>query len=93
MGCDWYTKGDKDPPPSPRPAHDALDYNKYLACVKGWLPDRTKERRVKWATVMLNRYPQPEDWYRVRFSDEVHFGYGPEGQLRITRKPGTLKTS
>lgn len=20
-GCDWYTKGDQDPPPSPRPAH------------------------------------------------------------------------
>lgn len=20
-GCDWYTDGDKDPPPSPRPAH------------------------------------------------------------------------
>lgn len=30
---------------------------------------------------MLDRYPQPEDWYRVRFSDEAHFGYGPEGQL------------
>ena len=22
---------------------DALDYNKYLACLKGWLPDRAKE--------------------------------------------------
>lgn len=31
------------------------------------------------------------DWHRVRFSDEVHFGYGPEGQLRIIRKPGTRK--
>ena len=38
---------------------------------------------------MLERYPEEEDWYRVRFSDEVHFGYGPEGQLRIIRKPGT----
>ena len=70
---------------------DALDYNKYLACVKGWLPDRAKEQRVEWATVMFNRYSQPEDWYRVRFSDEVHFGYGLEGQLRIIRKPGTRK--
>ncbi len=58
---------------------DALDYNKYLACVKGWLPDRAKDRRVEWAPVMLDRYPQPEDWYRVRFSDELHFGYAPEG--------------
>lgn len=59
--------------------------------MKGWLPDRAKERRVEWATVMLDRYPQPKDWHRVRFNDEVHFGYGPEGQLRIIRKPGTRK--
>lgn len=59
--------------------------------MKGWLPDRAKERRVEWATVMLDRYPQPKDWHRVRFSDEVHFGYGPEGQLRIIRKPGSRK--
>lgn len=70
---------------------DALDYNKYLACVKGWLFDRAKERRVEWATTMINRYPQPKDWYQVRFSDEVHFSYGPEGQLRIIQKPGTWK--
>lgn len=37
---------------------------------------------------MKERYPKPEDWYRVRFSDEVHFGYGPQGKLRIIRKPG-----
>lgn len=38
---------------------------------------------------MLRRHPDPEDWDRVRFSDEVHFGYGPEGQLHIIRQPGT----
>lgn len=26
--------------------------------MKGWLPDRAKERKVEWATVMLHRYPQ-----------------------------------
>ncbi|KAF1971708.1 hypothetical protein BU23DRAFT_645480 [Bimuria novae-zelandiae CBS 107.79] len=26
---------------------------------------------------MIDRYPEPEDWYRVRFSDEVHWGVGP----------------
>ena len=36
---------------------------------------------------MLERYPEPEDWDRVRFSDEVHFGWGPQHQLRIIRKP------
>ena len=37
---------------------------------------------------MLARYPNPEDWDRVRFSDEVHFGWGPQHHLRIIRKPG-----
>jgi hypothetical protein len=37
---------------------------------------------------MLERYPEPDDWKRVRFSDEVHFGYGPQHRLYIIRKPG-----
>lgn len=36
---------------------------------------------------MQGRYPRPEDWYRVRFIDEVHFGYGPQAKLRSIRKP------
>ncbi len=67
----------------------ALNYHKCLACVKGWLAEPSAERRVEWATVMLSKYPKKEDWFRVRFSDEVHFGYGPEGQLHIIRQPGT----
>ena len=38
--------------------------------------------------MMKKRYTKPKDWYRVRFSDEVHFGYGPQGKLRIICKPG-----
>ena len=37
---------------------------------------------------MLARYPHPEDWDRVRFSDEVRFGWGLQYELRIVRKPG-----
>lgn len=37
---------------------------------------------------MKAQYPRPEDWYRVCFSDEVHFGYSPQAKLRIIRKPG-----
>ena len=37
---------------------------------------------------MLNNYPEKEDWYRVRFSDEVHFGCSSKGKLPIIRKPG-----
>lgn len=67
---------------------DALDYGKHLACMKGWLSESAKKRSVEWATFMKARYHKPEDRYRVRFSDEVHFGYGSEGQLQIIRKPG-----
>ena len=37
---------------------------------------------------MLEERPNKEDWYDVRFSDEVYFGYSPTGTLRIIRKPG-----
>ena len=57
----------------------ALNYEKFLACVKGWLADPPMERRVEFAHMMLTRYPKPEQWDRVRFSDEIHFGYWPEG--------------
>lgn len=55
----------------------------------GWLSDHAKAHRQEWATVTYKKYPKHEDWHRVPFSDEVHFGYGPEGQLRIIRRPAT----
>lgn len=54
-----------------------MDYRKCVACKKGW---KTARDRKAWAAVMKGRYPRPEDWYRVRFSDEVHFGYGPQAK-------------
>ena len=47
----------------------ALDYEKCLACVKGWLDETPMERRIEYASVMKARYPKSEDLYRVRFSD------------------------
>jgi hypothetical protein len=37
---------------------------------------------------MLERYPRPEDWHHVRFSNKVHFGWGPQGKILIIRKTG-----
>ena len=37
---------------------------------------------------MKERYLRLEYWHHVRFSDEVHFEYGPLDKLRIIRKPG-----
>ncbi len=39
--------------------------------------------------MMFKKYLKPEDWHRVRFSDEVHFGYRLEGQLQIIQRPDT----
>ena len=66
----------------------ALDYHKCLAYLKGWLDDKMMAKRVEYAEIMLSRYPLKEQWKRVRFSDELHSGFGPQGQLHIIRKPG-----
>jgi hypothetical protein len=59
-----------------------------LACRKGFVSDDLAKRRKKWAKDMLEKYPDPTDWYHVRFSDEIHFSFGPQGRLMILRKPG-----
>lgn len=65
-----------------------MGYRKCIACTKSWTAPATAERRIAYAREMLQKYPTPEHWKHVRFSDEVHFGWGPRGKLRIIRKPG-----
>ncbi len=69
-------------------AMGTMNYHKCIACMKGWVSPSTATKRVEYAVIMLERYPEKEDWWPVRFSDEVHFEYGPQGKLRIIRKPG-----
>ena len=65
--------------------HD-LEYHKCIACTKKWLSrDIRIERRI-WAKVYLSYKTQ--DWRLVLFSDEIHFGLGPQGKMRIIRRPG-----
>ena len=66
----------------------ALDYHKCVACRKGWVNKDLADERLRYAEIMLERYPTKEHWRKVRFSDEVHFGLGPQGRLMIIRKPG-----
>lgn len=61
-----------------------MSHHKCIACRKGWVNKGLAERRVQYATTMLQSYPEPKDWQRVRFSDDVHFGWGPEGAIRIS---------
>jgi hypothetical protein len=65
-----------------------LDYRKYIACQRDWISPKTAVRRLEYAKIILARYPDTEDWKRVRFNDEVHFGWGPQGKLRIIHKSG-----
>ena len=65
-----------------------MNYHKCIACRKGWVSESTAKRRFEWAIVMKERYPDDKDWFSVRFSDEVHYSYGPQGKIRIIRKPG-----
>ena len=37
---------------------------------------------------MLAKYPTPQYWRKVRFSDKVHFGYDSQGRVWVTRKLG-----
>ena len=50
--------------------------------------EKITKDRMNWATVMLDKYPHAEYWHSIRFSDEVHFGYGTQVKLNIIRKPG-----
>ncbi|KAF7915856.1 uncharacterized protein EAE98_000548 [Botrytis deweyae] len=69
-------------------AMGSMGYRKCIACCKGWVTQRTAAARLQFARDMLAKYPNPEDWRRVRFSDECHWGFGPEGKYRIIRKLG-----
>lgn len=66
----------------------SFNYHKCLACQRGWQSPRSCANRMEYARIKLEKYPEPEDWDRVCWSDEVHFGWGAQRQLRIIRKPG-----
>lgn len=64
------------------------DYNKRVACTCGYINKDTCKLRLDFCYKMLQKYPKPEDWRRVRFLDKKHWALGPQGKLIIIRKPG-----
>lgn len=66
----------------------SMDYRKCIACQKGWVSDKSAKKRVEWCQRMLESYRTSQSWYRVRFSDEVHYGYEVQDPLHIIQKPG-----
>jgi hypothetical protein len=69
-------------------AMGALDYHKCIACDKGWVSQDVRRGRRIWSQEQKALRPKEQDWFDVRFSDEVHFGLGPQRKLRIIRRPG-----
>ena len=46
-------------------AMGTMDYHKCIAYRRGWVNEKTAKDPMNWATVMLDKYPHPEDWHRV----------------------------
>lgn len=57
-------------------------------CARSWVHKKARERRVEYAERMLEAYPQPHNWRFVRFSCELHFGFGLDGKVRLIPKTG-----
>lgn len=88
IGLVWELDLNVAPKTLRRTINKALDYGKYDAAIKEALSERTKGDRWIWADNALVIRPTVEHWKTVRFSDEMHAGFGPEGQPKIIRKRG-----
>ena len=66
-----------------------LDWQKYIACRRGWVSPDYVARLVNWVENALFLRPKPEDWDNIQFSDEIHAGFGTQGRMYIIRKLGT----
>jgi transposase len=64
-----------------------LNYRRCISCDEEYRSTSSKEKRAEHARVMLEKYPEPRDWYRVRFSGDCHFGWGPTGEVSALRQP------
>jgi hypothetical protein len=73
-----------------------LNYSKYVAAVKGFVKPEVAEARMTYARKMLEQWDQ-DDWRRVRYSDETHFGWvlsrSKLPRAYVSRKPGQRERS
>ncbi|KAH8763803.1 hypothetical protein F5883DRAFT_422638, partial [Diaporthe sp. PMI_573] len=79
-----------DPSPSGLTIQRALksrDFRFCVACQKRWISSKLEDIREEYCRQMLEKYPLPEDWHHIRFTDETHFGYGPQGRIYVCRRP------
>jgi len=65
-----------------------LDYQKCIACEKGFVSPAHAKSRMEAAKPSLSHDLLPENWRDIRWSDESHFGVFHEEKIQIIRKPG-----
>jgi hypothetical protein len=65
-----------------------MGYRRCMGCSRCWVHKKTREKRVEHAERMLETFAQPQDWHAVRFSGELHFGFGLDGKVRLLPKLG-----
>ena len=63
----------------------------FFPCAKPWINEKPARNWLSWAKEMFSKYPSTQDWRSVRFSDEVHFGWGPQGKQLIIRRRGKMQ--
>ncbi|KUJ14038.1 uncharacterized protein LY89DRAFT_152121 [Mollisia scopiformis] len=60
-------------------------YHICKACRRPYVSEDDAPKRLQWAEDMKEKYPEKEDWHNVRFSDECHVSFGPEGMVHVIR--------
>lgn len=65
-----------------------LGYRRCIGCGRSSVNIKAREKRVEWARKMLETMPSADDWKSVRFSYELHFGFGLDGAMRVLPRLG-----
>lgn len=81
-------------------AMGTLGYRRCLRCTRSWVHRRNRERRVEYCKRVASATATEAEtdasasasasgnWRRVRFSGELHFGFGADGRVRIVPRQG-----
>ena len=65
-----------------------LDYYRCVFCNRYYMNAELTRERVEYCHATLAQRPLPENWEPVRFCEEVHATWGPNGESRVFRRPG-----
>ncbi|KAK4158499.1 hypothetical protein C8A00DRAFT_28509 [Chaetomidium leptoderma] len=64
-----------------------LNFRRCISCETEHRSKQSKEKRVEYSRMMLEKRPEPRDWWHVRFSDTSHFGWDTQGKISVSRRP------